>query len=169
MGYLATAVVRGEDGWAAAELDLGGVADLEEVADLLRDTDPQADVSLLFIEADDTYLVILRLDGGEDLRVFGSDSGFAQESRWGALLLGDIETPALEIDAVIVEAEEETGPSADPEADPVGDPDLLADLGIPGHALLAVCAREGMLPSDITGEICQLIGCGDQWEELRDA
>lgn len=170
MSYVATAVVRGKDGWGATELDLSGAADIEEVADQLRDVDPYADVSLLFVEADDTYLVLLRLDQGEDLRVFGSDSAFAQESRLGAMLLGDIEIPALEIEEAIAEAEaddEEDEPAADPEADPVGDADLLADLGVSAHQLLTTCGREGMLPSDVTAEVAQAIGCGDELEELR--
>lgn len=174
MSYVASAVARGKDGWAAAELELGGVADIEEVADQLRDVDPHADVSLLFVEADDAYLVIMRLDSGEDLRVFGSDSGFAEESRLGSLLLGDIEIPALELDKALAEVEndadsDEQRPAADPEADPVGDADLLADLGLPAHRLLSLCAREGLLPADITAEITQAIGCGDELEELREA
>ena len=92
--------LRDEGGWTAAELDLDGVADIDEVADRLRDVEPDAEVSLLFVEADDAYLVMLRLDEGEDLRVFGSDSAFAEESRLGALLLGDIEAPALDLDDV---------------------------------------------------------------------
>ncbi|QSB14861.1 tRNA adenosine deaminase-associated protein [Natronosporangium hydrolyticum] len=172
MSYVATAVVRSKDGWGAAELELTGAADIEEIADQLREVEPPADVSLLFVEADDAYLVILRLDQGEDLRVFGSDSSFADESRIGAMLLGDIEIPALEIDKALAEPDDESDerrPAADPEADPVGDADLLADLGLPAHRLLRLCAREGMLPADITAEICQAIGCGDELEELREA
>ncbi|HLV59623.1 MAG TPA: tRNA adenosine deaminase-associated protein [Natronosporangium sp.] len=171
MSYVAAAAVRGKDGWSVADLDLAGVADVEEVADRLRDVDPDADVSLLFVEADDTYLAILRLDQGENLRIFGSDSAFAQESRLGALLLGDIEPPALEIDEAVsaVEGEEAELSTADPEVDPVGDADLLADLGVPAHVLLQTCARNGMLPSDCTAEIARLVGCGDEMEELREA
>lgn len=172
MSYVAAAVVRGKGGWAASELDLGGAADVEEVADRLRDVDPYAEVSLLFVEADDTYLVIMRLDEGENLRVFGSDSAFVAESRLGMLLLGDIEIRALEIDEAIAEAEAADGeeePAADPEADPVGDADLLADLGMSAHRLLATCAREGMLPADVTAEVAQAIGFGDELEELREA
>jgi putative tRNA adenosine deaminase-associated protein len=173
VSYFAAAVVRGSDGWAAAEIDLNGAADIDEIADRLRDVDPDADVSLLFVESDDAYLAILRLDDGEDLRVFGSDSAFAEESRLGAVLLGDVEEPALEIDEVAGEevepAEEEPEePPADADADPLGDPDLLADLGLPAHRLLALCAHEGMLPSDVTAEICQALGCGDELEELRE-
>ncbi|MEV1289432.1 tRNA adenosine deaminase-associated protein [Micromonospora sp. NPDC049679] len=173
MPYFAAGVARGSAGWSAAEVDLGGVADIEEVADRLRDVDPDAELSLLFVEADDTYLAILRLDDGEDLRIFGSDSAFAEESRLGALLVGDIKAP-VEIDPTEVSRtrsgdDDDEQPVADPDADPVGDADLLADLGVSGHRLLALCAREGMLPADVTAELCQAIGCGDEVEELREA
>jgi len=177
VSYFAAAVVRRTQGWSATELDLNGAADIEEVADRLRDADPDAELSLLFVESDDAYLVVLRLDEGEDLRVFGSDSTFAEESRLGALLLGEVEAPALELDDVVVEAAEDSGGDLqdesdeappEPDADPIGDADLLADLGIPAHRLLELCAREGMLPADVTAEVCQLVGCGDEVEELRE-
>lgn len=180
MSYFAAAVARGRNGWAAADLDLSGAADIDEVADRLRDVDPDADVALLFVEVDDTYLTILRLDDGEDLRVFASDSAFAEESRLGALLVDDLKSPALELDEVVESGGETTDvagdededtepPASDPDADPVGDPDLLADLGVSAHRLLALCAHEGMLPADVTAEVCQAIGCGDEVEELREA
>jgi putative tRNA adenosine deaminase-associated protein len=172
VSYFAAAAVRGSAGWTAAEVSLTGAADIEEVADRLRDVDPAADLSLLFVESDDTYLVILRLDEGEDLRVFGSDSAFAEESRLGALLVGDIKAPAVEIDEALAapaDDDETDKPAADPDADPVGDADLLADLGVSAHRLLELCAHEGMLPADVTAEVCQAIGCGDEVEELREA
>jgi putative tRNA adenosine deaminase-associated protein len=58
---------------------------------------------------------------------------------------------------------------ADPDADPVGDADLLADLGVSAHRLLELCSHEGLLPADVTAEVCQAIGCGDEVEELREA
>jgi putative tRNA adenosine deaminase-associated protein len=169
----AAAVARGKNGWTASELDLTGLADIDEVVDRLRDAEPDADLSLLFVEADDLYLVILRLDEGEDLRVFGSDSAFADESRIGSLLLGEIEAPALEIDDLAIpgtpgDEDEAVEPAADPDADPVGDAELLADLGVSAHRLLQLCGQEGMLPADVTAEICQRLGCGDELEELRD-
>lgn len=171
--HFAAAAVRAKSGWTAAELDLDGLADIDEVADQLRDVDPDASVSLLFVEADDTYLVVLRLDEGEDLRVFGSDSVFAEESRLGALLLSDVESPALELDldepSPSDDDDDEDKPAADPTADPVGDADLLSDLGVSAHKLLQLCATDGMLPSDITAELCQMIGCGDEVEELRES
>lgn len=169
MSYFAAAVVRGTTGWSASELSLKGAADVEDVADRLRDVDPDADISLLFVESDDTYLVILRLDQGDDLRVFGSDSAFAAESRVGAILLGeiDVEAPVIELDPV---DDDDTEPGKDvADADPAGDSELLADLGLPGARLLELCAQEGMLPADVTAEVCQILGCGDEVEELREA
>ena len=171
MSYFAAAAIKSAGVWTASEFSFSGAADVEDVADRLRDVDVDADISLLFVESDDAYLVVLRLDQGEDLRVFGSDAAFAEESRLGALLLGEIEEPVLEIDDAVaenVDDEPEDAPPA-PDADPVGDADLLADLGVPASRLLEICAQEGMLPSDITSEICTLIGCGDEVEELREA
>jgi putative tRNA adenosine deaminase-associated protein len=178
VSYFAAAVVRNTSGWTAAEVDLGGVADIDEVADRLRDVDPAAKLSLLFVESDDVYLVILRLDEGDDLRVFGSDSAFVEESRLGALLIGDLKAPVPGIDDVDAPAagaaaapgdEESEQPAADPDADPVGEADLLADLGVSARELLALCAHEGLLPADVTAEIAQILGFGDEIEELREA
>jgi len=173
----AAAVARGKNGWTASEIELAGLADIDEVADRLLDAEPDAEVSLLFVESDDQYLVIVRLDEGEDLRVFGSDSAFAEESRIGSMLLGDIEAPALEIDELAADSASEEDSSneedsddraADPDADPVGDAEILADLGISSHRLLTLCALEGMMPADITAEIAQRLGCADELEELRE-
>jgi putative tRNA adenosine deaminase-associated protein len=181
VSHFAAAVVRDVNGWTAAELDITGAADVEDVAERLRDIDPEAKVSLLFVESDDTYLAIVRLDEGDDLRVFGSDAAFVTESRIGSVLLGDVGEPAaLDLDLGDLDDDApatSTGDDADDEppslgpaaaADPVGDPDLLSDLGVPAVRLLALCGREGMLPADVTSEVCQLVGCGDEVEELRD-
>ena len=177
MSYFAAAVARGADGWAATELDLTGVADVDEVVDRLRDTDPEAALLLLFVESDDSYLAIVRLDDGSDVRVFGSDAAFAEESRLGALLLGDVAgAPADTIGGAAGEPvddeddeDDDERPAADPDATPVGEAEILADLGVAGGRLLTLCAHEGLLPSDVTAELCQAIGCGDEVEELREA
>jgi putative tRNA adenosine deaminase-associated protein len=184
VSYNAIAVARDIDGWAASEVSLSDAADTEDVADRVRDLSPGADVSLLFAEFDDMYLVIMRLDHGEDPRVFGSDIAFAAESRFGAILLGELTPPVTPMEFEAVETNpadvpmpdpdaEPTGPDTRsatlPDAEPAGDPDLLSDLGVTARRLLELCAQEGMLPGDITAELCQAIGCGDEVEELREA
>jgi putative tRNA adenosine deaminase-associated protein len=170
LSTFAAAVARGKNGWTASELELSGLEDIDEVVDALRDAEPDAGLTLLFVESDDQYLAILRLDEGEDLRVFGSDSAFADESRIGSVLLGEIEVPALEIDELTAAPDDDDDTKApDPDADPVGDAELLNDLGISSDRLLKLCGLEGMMPADVTAEICQQIGCGDEVEELREA
>ncbi len=182
MSYFAAAAVKESDGWSASEVSLVDAADIEDVADRLRDVAPTADTSLLFVESDDVYSVILRLDQGEDLRVFGSDLAFAEDSRLGAILLGEVGGPAVDLAAAELAAAELDAEPADgqddlagqpatavADADPAGDFELLTDLGVPAPRLLELCAQEGMLPADITAEICQAIGCGDEIEELREA
>jgi putative tRNA adenosine deaminase-associated protein len=188
VSYFAAAAVRDSSGWSAAEISLTDIADLEDVADRLREVEPAADVSLLFVESDDVYLAILRLDKGEDLRVFTSDAAFADDSRLGAILLGDLggadvdmavaELEAsvaadadtdVESDAMEGDGERRIGAGPGADADPAGDAGLLTDLGLGPKQLLDLCAQDGMLPSDITAEVCQAIGCGDEVEELREA
>lgn len=175
MSYFTAAVVRGSKGWAVSELDLHGVSDVEDVADRLRDVDLDADISVLFVEIDEEYLVVLRLDEGEDLRVFGSDSAVMEESRLGAVLVADLEPPnhGLDIpdepDEPVDDDDADSDNPLDVDTDPIGDVDLLADLGVPARRLLAMCVREGSLPSDVTAEICELLGCADDVEELRGA
>jgi putative tRNA adenosine deaminase-associated protein len=177
VSYFTAAVVRGSKGWAVSDLDLRGVSDVEDVADRLRDVDLDADISLLFVELDEEYLVVLRLDEGEDLRVFGSDSAVVEESRLGAVLVADLEPPDHGIEIPDELDETESGEDEDAESgdrlavdtDPIGDVDLLADLGVPARRLLAMCTREGSLPSDVTVEICDLLGCVDDVEDLRGA
>lgn len=170
MSYFAAAVLSGPDGWSSSQVDLAGVADLEEAADRLRDIDSAATDAVMFVEADDLYLVIVRVDESDDVRVFGSDAAYADDSRLGALLLGDLEDPVLDIDEVTSDSDDEDDtPPTTADADPVGDAELLADLGVPATKLMELCAQEGMMPSDITAEICALLGCADEMEELREA
>ena len=72
-------------------------------------------------------------------------------------------------DEVEVDDDPQPRPAVEPDADPVGDADLLADLGVPAHHLLELCAHEGMMPADITAEISAAMGCADEIEELREA
>ena len=164
MSYFAAALARTPDGWTARELDLDGVADVDEVAERVRDVDGGADTALLFVEEDDEYLAILRIDA-DDLRVFVSD-GHAADSY-----------PVAEIFAGAVE-DETLGGAADPDDDeeppgrdsePVGDADLLADLGTPRRELIALVKHEGTLPADVITEVCERAGCIDELETLREA
>ncbi len=158
--------MRVDDAWEASSVDLDDANDIDDVLEELRELGPDADVVLLFVEADDEYLAVLRFDGGDDLRVFCSDAEFADVNRMGAMLLSETELNA--------EPEPDLDDDAEPtttelDAQPVGEFALLTDLGVSAATLKAVCAKDGMLPSDITAEIATRIGCGDVLEEVHDA
>jgi len=172
VSYFAAALARVSEGWTAAELDLDGADNVEAVGDLLRDVQPDAELSLLFVEADDEFLVVLRLDEGEDLRVFCSDAAFSDASRIGEVLLAELEESEVPVDLDTDDDEaessdEEEEESTEPVGHPVGDADLLTDLGISARDLLALCSHEGMLPADVMTEICRKVGCADELQDLR--
>jgi putative tRNA adenosine deaminase-associated protein len=163
MPYFAAALARTTAGWTGQEVDLDGAEDVDQVADLIRDTTEDAGTALLFVEEDDEYVAIVRVDkDADEPRVFISD-GRAADSY-----------PIVEILAVAVAAarDEDAGDEdvhAPPrhDSEPLGDAAVLADLGTPARDLLALCAHEGTLPSDVISEVCERAGCLDELEALR--
>ena len=164
MSYFAAALARTRAGWTAEELDLDGLPDVDAVADRVRDVDGAAETALLFVEEDDEYVAILRVDA-DDLRVFVSDSQAAETYQVAGIFAGAVEEePAPPADAD--DDEEEDDP---PDSEPVGDADLLADLGTPRRDLIALVTHERTLPSDVISEVCERAGCLDELETLRGA
>jgi putative tRNA adenosine deaminase-associated protein len=163
VSYFAAALARTPDGWTAEELDLDGVSDVDEVADRVRDVDGEAETSLLFVEEDDEYVAILRVDAGaDDLRVFVSDALAAETYPVAGIFAG-----AVEEDLSATSDDEDD--VAAPESEPVGDADLLADLGTSRRDLIALVTHERTLPADVISEVCERAGCLDELEMLRGA
>ena len=162
MSYFAAALARTPDGWTAYEVDLDGAADVDEIADRVRDVDGEAQTALLFVEEDDEYLAILRLDAdADDLRVFVSDAHAADTYPVAEIFAGAVEDPAGG------DAGEDEPPGRDSE--PLGDAGLLADLGTSRRELIALVEHEGTLPADVITEVCERAGCVDELEALRGA
>ncbi len=165
MTYFAAALARTPGGWAAEELDLSELGDLEAVVDELRElTGDGPGPALLLLEEDDEHVAVVRVDGGlsslDDPRVFLSDERAAQASDVAAML--------WEGDAPPADGDEDDDDAGRVLAEPVGDSDLLADLGTPAEDLLALCAEEGLLPSDVLAAVCERAGCLDALEQLRE-
>lgn len=174
MPYFAAALARRPSGWSATELDLDEVDDFTDLSDILRDLDDEADRTLLFLEEDDVYVGIVRVDGADDARVFVSDMRAGEESRIAAMLLVEAGTPEpvpFVVDDDILDGTEAVAEEDDAvestDVVPAGDPDLLTDLGTPSADLLALCAHEGMLPADVITEVAKRAGCVDELEEIR--
>ena len=164
MSYFAAALARTPDGWTARELDLDGASDVDELADRVRDLDSDAETALLFVEEDDEYVAILRVDAqAEEPRVFVSDAHAADSYPVAELFAEAVE----EVDRDVPADDEDDPPGHD--SAPLGDSDLLSDLGTPSRELLALVTHEGTLPADVITEVCERAGCLDQLEMLRGA
>jgi putative tRNA adenosine deaminase-associated protein len=164
VSYFAAALARTPAGWTAEELDLDGLTDVDEVADRVRDVDGAAETALLFVEEDDEYVAILRVDA-DDLRVFVSDSQAAETYPVAGIFAGAVEEEPPEPSDPDDDDEEEEPP----DSEPVGDADLLSDLGTPRRDLIALVTHERTLPSDVISEVCERAGCLDELETLRGA
>ncbi|MBF6046307.1 hypothetical protein GO001_13905 [Streptomyces sp. NRRL B-1677] len=176
--YFAALLARTEDGWQASDTELDNVETLADLADLARESAVDDDTVLAFIEQEDSWFGIVRVDGEDDPRVFVSNAVVAGRSSYGAMLvdeligrdeddgtddLDDLDldgTEDGEPDAVEDEAEE-AGDAAEPRpAGPLGDAEILSDLGVGAKELLAL-EREAL------SEIADALGCTDVLEAVR--
>jgi putative tRNA adenosine deaminase-associated protein len=168
--HFAAGLSRRSSGWSGEELELKDVEDLDGVVDELRSSGDDADVQLLFVEEDDEWFAIVRVDEDGDPRVFLSDGRAMESSDLGALFgeAAAVVEPRDDDD----EDDDEDDEDDDDEAgqtsgDPVGDPEILADLGTPSSRLIELCAEEGQLPADIISTLCDSAGCLDALDALR--
>ncbi|MFJ4785830.1 tRNA adenosine deaminase-associated protein [Streptomyces sp. NPDC001002] len=176
--YFAALLARTEDGWEASDTELDDVETLSDLADLARESSGEEDETVLvFIEQEDSWFGIVRVDGEEDPRVYVSDAAAASRSSYGELLLTDEllgrdpgddgpDLDALDLDGTEDgededdDSDEET-PSADavPQG-PVGDSEILDDLGVSPKQLRA-------LDEDALNSIAEALGASEVLETVR--
>lgn len=175
MSHFAALAARTDDGWHSTEVELDGLADIDEVADVLRDASVDDGPVLLFVEEDDEWFAIVRVDGVGEPRTFISDARVVPGSELAALVyeeeaaddVFDEPESSLDEDDDDVELDEEEEPAARPDAEPRGATDVLTDFGISASQLLAMCAEEGMLPADVITAVCERLGCAEEIEVYR--
>lgn len=171
MTYVTAALARAGTSWFGDEIDLDDVEDLDGVVELLREVvGDDAETALLFVEEDDEWFSILRVDADGDPRVFVSDARVIASSPRAALFAEaaveattDDRDEAEDDDAD--DEDDDEGTRAD--GDPAGDSALLSDLGTSPARLLALCAEEGQLPGDVISALCEAAGCADVLDKLR--
>lgn len=170
MTYATAALARVGSDWFGDEVELDDVEDLDGVVELLREVvGDEATTSLLFVEEDDEWFAVLRVDSDGEPRVFVSDARVVASSDIAALFAeAAIEATVDDDDDDDLggdDDDDEEGTRAD--GDPTGDPALLSDLGTSAAQLLALCAAEGELPADAISALCEAAGCLDVLEKLR--
>ncbi|HUR73974.1 MAG TPA: tRNA adenosine deaminase-associated protein [Sporichthya sp.] len=179
MGYFAVVLSRHEDGWDANDIDLDEIDDLTDLADQMRESSALSETeatALLFFEQEDAWFAVVRVDGEDDPRVFVSDSDAVGVSAYAEMLLeaaGGVRG-AIEVEDLEVEADDDDAPDEDEDEEPeevvsgpVGESDLLADLGTDSETLLSLCAKEGLLPSEILTTLAEAVGAGEALESVR--
>ncbi|MGW2086921.1 tRNA adenosine deaminase-associated protein [Streptomyces sp. NPDC001880] len=182
--YFAALLARTEDGWEASDTELDDVETLSDLTDLAREASVDEDTVLVFIEQEDAWFGVVRVDGEDDPRIFISDATAAARSSYGEILLTDEllgrepeaeDTIAALEELVGLDGTEDGDPDTTPDNDeedddgldsdavpsgPIGDTRILADLGLPEAELL-------MLRSDAMAEIADALGAAEVLEAVR--
>ncbi|MHC0432793.1 tRNA adenosine deaminase-associated protein [Streptomyces sp. O3] len=174
--YFAALLARTEDGWEASDTELDDVETLSDLADLARDASAGADddTVLVFIEQEEAWFGLVRVDGEEDPRIYVSDAAAAARSSYGEILtsalIGEDDDPADDLDALDLDGTEEGEPDGGSDAasgdhpaappGPLGEVGLLADLGLSEKELLS-------LTSDALSEIAEALGAAEILEAVR--
>lgn len=183
--YFAALLARTEDGWEASDTELDDVEALSDLTDLAREASAggaEDDTVLVFIEQEDAWFGVLRVDGEEDPRIYVSDAAAAARSSYGEILLTDEllgkDPDQDELDALDLDGTEDGEPEPADEDDagdddvaaatdevvpvgPIGDRLILADLGVSERELLALD------PNDALSEIAEVLGAAEVLETVR--
>jgi putative tRNA adenosine deaminase-associated protein len=167
--YATAAIARVDSEWFGDDLELDDVEDLDGVVELLREVvGDEAEIALLFVEEDDEWFAVLRVDADGEPKVFVSDARVIASSDTAALFAeAAIEVSTEDLDAADDEETEDDDEGTRADGDPTGDASLLADLGTPASRLLELCAEEGKLPADVISDLCEAAGCLDVLDKLR--
>ncbi|MFE6154979.1 MULTISPECIES: tRNA adenosine deaminase-associated protein [unclassified Streptomyces] len=183
--YFAALLARTEDGWEASDTELDDVEALSDLTDLAREAlagGAEDDTVLVFIEQEDAWFGVLRVDGEEDPRIYVSDAAAAARSSYGEILLTDEllgkDPDQDELDALDLDGTEDGEPDPADEDEtgdddaagataeavppgPIGDRLILADLGVSEKELLALD------PNDALSEIAEVLGAAEVLETVR--
>ncbi|MEU7039173.1 hypothetical protein ABZ958_36770 [Streptomyces sp. NPDC046237] len=176
--YFAALLARTEDGWEASDTELDDVETLSDLIDLAREASVDDDTVIVFIEQEDAWFGVLRIEGEDDPRIYVSDGAAAARSSYGEILtkeiLGDDLDDADTLDDLNLDGtedgepldrddddEDEAGAPVDAvPAAPVGDRLILADLGMSESQLQE-------LDSDALAEIADALGAAEVLETVR--
>ncbi|CAM5546815.1 tRNA adenosine deaminase-associated protein [Streptomyces narbonensis] len=177
--YFAALLARTEDGWEASDTELDDVETLSDLAELAREASDD-DTVIVYIEQEDAWFGIVRIEGEEDPRIYVSDGAAAARSSYGEILtreiLGDdLDAELDELESLDLDGTEDGEPLSD-DADnddepggvaaelvpsaPVGDVLVLADLGLSERELRA-------LDSDALAVIADALGAAEVLEAVR--
>jgi putative tRNA adenosine deaminase-associated protein len=150
VSYFTAVLLRDGDKWSARDVDIDEGGDLGELTDQLRLIEAGDEPVLVFIEREDAWWAVVRVDGDEDPRVFLSDVVAISASTYRSML----ELPETEDDADL------------PAGGCGGDFDVLADLGTSPEELRELCEEE-TVPMDALAVVAEAGGFAEVLDSLR--
>jgi putative tRNA adenosine deaminase-associated protein len=161
VAYFAAMLARTDDGWSVSDSDLDEIDDLRGLVDSMRKTADDEKPVLLFVEQEDLWFAIVRVDGEDDPRVFVSDPAAASRSSYGDMVLAGLDDPVS-----VAEDGFEEDDGGYLTSEPSGDEEIVADLGTPPAELLGLCG-EGVLPTEALTAVAERAGFADELESIR--
>ncbi|MFI0775439.1 hypothetical protein [Streptomyces sp. NPDC021212] len=161
--YFAALLARTAEGWEASDTELDDVETLTDLIDLARGAAKDDDTVLAFIEHEDAWFGVVRVDGEEDPHIYVSDAAAAARTSYGSMLTDELlgQDPDDDLDSLVdLDGTEDGEPDEDDDADPdapvpvgpLGDGDILTDLGMEEKELKA-------LDGDALESIADMLGC----------
>lgn len=159
MTYFAAVFARVPEGWTGREVDMDELEHLDEVAEVMRDAAGDEELTVAFVEEDEEWFAIVRLDGIEEPRVFISDAR--------APVASDLAAVVYEMAEEVAEPDEGGQQARAVAGEPGGDADLLADLGVTAQDLLTLTVGEGLLPADVLSAVAEQLGFASELDKLR--
>jgi putative tRNA adenosine deaminase-associated protein len=151
VSYFTAVLSRDGDKWFARDVDVDGVDDLSELTDTVRLLEIDEEPVLVFVEREDAWWSVIRVDGDEDPRVFVSDVAAAAASPYASLF------------EAVLDVDEEDPPAPSTCA---GDTDVLADLGTAPDDLRQMCEDE-LIPMDALALVAEAGGFAELLDSLR--
>ncbi|MFE9685763.1 hypothetical protein [Streptomyces sp. NPDC006285] len=183
--YFAALLARTEDGWEASDTELDDVETLSDLSDLAREASVDDDTVLVYIEQEDAWFGVVRVDGEEDPRIYVSDAAAAARSSYGEILLTDEllgrdpgDDGVADLDSLDLDGTEDGEPEDEADDDeeddvgttakgrivpsgPIGDREVLTDLGVSQKELLTLDS------TDALAEIAEVLGAAEVLEAVR--
>ncbi|WP_247616761.1 hypothetical protein [Streptomyces sp. MK37H] len=161
--YFAALLARTAEGWEASDTELDDVETLTDLIELARLASKDDDTVLAFIEHEDAWFGVVRVDGEDDPHIYVSDAAAAARTSYGSMLTDELlgRDPDDDLDSLVdLDGTEDGEPDRDDEAaddapvpiGPLGDADILADLGMDEKELKA-------LDGDALESIAEMLGC----------
>ena len=162
--YFAALLARTAEGWEASDTELDDVETLTDLIDLARGAAKDDDTVLAFIEHEDAWFGVVRVDGEEDPHIYVSDAAAAARTSYGSMLTDELlgRDPDDDLDSLVdLDGTEDGEPDQDDDADPdapvpvgpLGDGDILTDLGMEEKELKS-------LDGDAFESIADMLGAG---------